>query len=257
MHHRTTLPSGIVLTFAMLLVCAAKVSAASCPSLGSVSSHDGHLYVARFFAGTPYTGAADAEFYTATAAFDAHIPSLSVTTADKTAGFRSETLGFLNPATEPLEAAVITFSQTDAADHCIEHLRIDVPSKSDDAQVKAVFDGLDPAATPIAPYKVLGSGSAISCLKPYAYAKVAGNPMQPQYPAIARSMGETGTVLVRVALNADGSVAGASLYKSSGFTSLDQSALLAAQATRYSPEIFRCEPITGAYIFRADFVARY
>jgi TonB family protein len=256
MHHRTAFSLGIVLAFAMLLVCAAKVSAASCPSLGSVSSRDGHLYVARIFAATPYSGAADAVFYTATAEYAAHIASLSVATADKTSGFRSETLAFLNPATEPFEAVEITFAQTDAADRCIAHLRIDVPSKSDDAQEKAVRDGLDPAATPIAPYKVLGSGSANSCLKPYAHAKVDGYPMQPQYPVIARSMGATGMSAVRVALNADGSVAGASIYKSSGFDSLDQAALQAALATHYKPEIFRCEPIAGAYIFRAEFAVR-
>jgi len=32
--------------------------------------------------------------------------------------------------------------------------------------------------------------------------------------------------------------------------------LQAAQATHYKPEIFRCEGIAGAYMFRAGFVAR-
>ncbi len=256
MHVRSALPSYTVFALAALIVCAGKASAASCPSLGPVSTHDGQLYVARFFAATPYAGTADAEFYTATAEYDAHIPSLSVATADKASGFRSETLSFLNPGTQPLEAAAITFAQSDAADHCIEHLRIDPAAQRDDASVKAVFDGLDPSAAPVALLKVLASGLALTCVKPYRYASIDGYPVQPQYPFIARSMGATGVVSVRVALNADGSVADASVYKSSGFESLDQSAVKAAQATHYLPQLFRCEPIAGVYIFKAEFTAR-
>jgi TonB family protein len=256
MKNRTALSFSVVLALSALLVCGARASATSCPSLGSVASHDGHLYVARSVAAAPFVGSAEATFYTATAAYGAHLPSLSVTTPDKTFGYRSETMSFINPGTEPLEAVVITFAQTDAAESCIDHLHIDPPSQGEDARVKAVFDALDPAAAPTALVKIPGSVSTLSCAKPYTIASVDGYPMQPQYPGIARAQGATGAASVRVALNADGSVVGTSIYKSSGFDSLDQSALQAAQATHYRPEIFRCEPIAGAYIFKAEFTAR-
>jgi TonB family protein len=176
-----------------------------------------------------------------------------VTVPDKTLGFHSETLSFLNPASEPLEAVVITYAQKNVSDRCIEHRRIDPVSTPDDEDVKAVFAGLDSATVPIRLLKALGSGLAPSCPKPYTEARIDGHPVQPQYPAIARVTGESGLVMVRLRLNADGSVASASIYKSSGFVSLDRSAIQAASSTHYLPELFRCEPVAGAYIFRAEF----
>jgi TonB family protein len=238
---------------AAVAICGARASGASCPIPEPISSHDGHLYVTRFIAATPYVGAADAVFYTATKEYDAHIPSLSVTAPGKGSEFRSETLSFLNPASEPLEAVVITYAQKNVSDRCIEHRRIDPVSTPDDEDVKAVFAGLDSATVPIRLLKALGSGLAPSCPKPYTEARIDGHPVQPQYPAIARVTGESGLVMVRLRLNADGSVASASIYKSSGFVSLDRSAIQAASSTHYLPELFRCEPVAGAYIFRAEF----
>jgi len=246
----------VPLVFATAAICGARASAAPCPAIGPISSHDGRLYVTRFIAPKPYVGAADAAFYTATNEYDAHIPALSVTTPGEPFGFRSETLSILNPATEPLEAVAVTFAQTDAPDRCIEHLHIGSGSKREDDSVKAAFAGLDPATAPIALLKVLGSGIAPSCPKPYVDARFDGQPVWPDYPDFALAAGEKGVVLVRTALNPDGSVASATIYKSSGFESLDRSALKAASSTHYLPQIFRCEPIGGEYLYNADFYGR-
>ncbi len=128
-------------------------------------------------------------FYTATNEYDAHVPALSVTVPDKTLGFHSETLSFLNPASEPLEAVVIAYAQTDAPDRCTQHAQIGPVSTHDNDEAKAILAGLDPLTLPIVPLKVLGSGSAPSCAKPYVKATIDGQPVQPKYPGIAQTMG--------------------------------------------------------------------
>jgi TonB family protein len=78
-------------------------------------------------------------------------------------------------------------------------------------------------------------------------------PAMPDYPSVARAAGVTGTVQVFVRLDASGNVVETGIYKSSGNATLDAAARRAAQDSSYSPEIYRCEPIPGTYLFRADF----
>lgn len=78
-------------------------------------------------------------------------------------------------------------------------------------------------------------------------------PVAPRYPTLAREQSATGVAFVRVDLDVDGSVAGTSIFRSSGNQMLDASAMDAARGSAYNAEIFRCEPISGSYIFRAEF----
>lgn len=98
------------------------------------------------------------------------------------------------------------------------------------------------------------STAARACAVRYRDA-TATAPSAPDYPEMARQQGAQGVVLITVELNADGSVAEVTVYKSSGNSFLDGAALAAAQRSKYRAEIFRCERIPGTYIFHADFRA--
>ncbi|MGP6191416.1 MAG: energy transducer TonB [Vulcanimicrobiaceae bacterium] len=94
-----------------------------------------------------------------------------------------------------------------------------------------------------------------ACANPHVDATVT-RPVEPDYPDIARQQGATGTVQVKVTLTASGSVAGASVYKSSGNVALDGAAVKAAQESSYAAEVDECQPTAGSYLFRADFTGQ-
>jgi TonB family protein len=60
-------------------------------------------------------------------------------------------------------------------------------------------------------------------------------PIQPPYPKRARTMGWEGTVVLRVGVSADGTVAEVAIHKSSGYPLLDQAAVMAARSRRFVP----------------------
>jgi len=57
----------------------------------------------------------------------------------------------------------------------------------------------------------------------------------PAYPSMSRRLGETGKVVLRVTLNAQGRVAKATVSQSSGFNRLDEAALAAVREWRCTP----------------------
>jgi len=58
---------------------------------------------------------------------------------------------------------------------------------------------------------------------------------EPSYPARARRAGAEGRVVVRVAISAEGTVTALTVQESSGSALLDEAALSAARASRFSP----------------------
>ena len=60
---------------------------------------------------------------------------------------------------------------------------------------------------------------------------------KPAYPETARRLGLTGVVLVRVLVDREGKVREAKAFRSSGYDSLDQAALLAAYKCVFTPAI--------------------
>jgi protein TonB len=62
-------------------------------------------------------------------------------------------------------------------------------------------------------------------------------PARPAYPKRAREMGWEGTVLLRVEVRTDGTVAEVKVEQTSGYTMLDQSAVVAARGWRFAPEM--------------------
>jgi TonB family protein len=61
-------------------------------------------------------------------------------------------------------------------------------------------------------------------------------PIRPPYPRRARVMGWEGTVILRVSVGADGTVADVAVHKTSGHPLLDQAAINAARDKRFTPE---------------------
>ena len=78
----------------------------------------------------------------------------------------------------------------------------------------------------------------------------------PDTPEMAREQGITGVSQIEVTLDASGAVMSASVYKSSGSAALDNAALAAARASRYSPALESCHAVGGSYLFRAEFDAQ-
>lgn len=74
------------------------------------------------------------------------------------------------------------------------------------------------------------------------------------YPGTAKILGtEPVEVLVRVVVEADGTVSSASIYKSSTDMAMDQAALRAARKSTYAPKMIACKAVPGVYFFNATF----
>jgi TonB family protein len=75
---------------------------------------------------------------------------------------------------------------------------------------------------------------------------------QPQYPGGVAL--RTTTVLIKLALDAAGHVADASVLQSGGDKAFDLLALDSAANSRFNPRLFLCSSIPGFYVFRARFI---
>lgn len=76
---------------------------------------------------------------------------------------------------------------------------------------------------------------------------------QPHYPLIARARGWQGTVEVLLSVLADGAVNAATLWRSSGYSVLDQAAVAAAQHSRFTPPR-ETAPLRGRMEYRFELV---
>jgi TonB family protein len=107
-----------------------------------------------------------------------------------------------------------------------------------------VPDGHDTVGTPGTP--------APDCAQPHVDPSTK-NPIQPEYPEIAREQGAYGTAKVAVTLDPHGNVLAAAISQSTGNAALDQEAIKAAKASTYVPEVVDCKPVGGVYLFKAVF----
>ncbi len=76
--------------------------------------------------------------------------------------------------------------------------------------------------------------TATALVLPSSDADYLNNP-PPAYPRVSRRMGEQGTVLLRVFINAEGRAEKVEIRTSSGYTRLDEAALETVQRWRYVP----------------------
>jgi periplasmic protein TonB len=99
------------------------------------------------------------------------------------------------------------------------------PPVAEVAQAPVAAPPAPPAAAPPAPAKVE---------LPSSDADYLNNPA-PAYPPVSKRLGETGKVIVRVYISADGAAQKCEVRTSSGFERLDTAALAAALKWRYVP----------------------
>ncbi len=109
-----------------------------------------------------------------------------------------------------------------------------------------------------------GSGGVISqpvvptqepgpaCSDPNVEAKTI-NAVSPERTASDFDANANATAMIKVDLDASGTVTGVSVYASTGSMELDRAALDAARASTYSPEIRGCQPVPGSYLFKVEF----
>lgn len=110
-----------------------------------------------------------------------------------------------------------------------------------------------PALAQTAPSTVSSPGASPPCAQPYREGSVI-DPAFASYPREAATQGLISvTVLVKVVIEADGSVSSATITKSSGNMYLDQAALKAARDTTYSPRIVNCVATRGSFLYKAVF----
>ncbi len=78
----------------------------------------------------------------------------------------------------------------------------------------------------------------------------------PPYPEVARRRGFEGKVVLEVAVKADGTVGSTSLKESSGYRSLDRSALSAVRRWQFFPATEAGAPVPSRVVVPIDFVLR-
>lgn len=101
-------------------------------------------------------------------------------------------------------------------------------------------------------YKIAPPSDMTKCAAPFVPATVV-RAMSPLYPRSVGRLNATVTVEIEVAINANGSLAGAWVYTPSGIPDIDAAALRAAEISKYQPGLAMCRPAPGNYLFRADF----
>ena len=113
---------------------------------------------------------------------------------------------------------------------------------------------VQPSSVPASPIGVESPSPSPkpACSAPDVPAK-AVDAVTPDDPPAARDEGISGMAKIRVDLDDEVNVAGASVFSSTGSAQLDQAALQAARDSRYAPERIDCKDVPGSYLFTVQF----
>jgi TonB family protein len=109
------------------------------------------------------------------------------------------------------------------------------------AEAAAVTPADAPAGVPVDPP---------ACKTPYAdaYTKHAEKAETPY------ANGYAGYVVVKLEIGPDGKLTGMRIDKTSHSAAFDEAAAEAVRESTFAPQIFRCEPVSGDYLFYVNFV---
>ena len=77
--------------------------------------------------------------------------------------------------------------------------------------------------------------------------------IKPDYPKGARQRGEQGDVILEIRVNAEGTVDGVKVAVSSGFAELDEAAVRAAKAAKFSPARSGRDPVASTARLKLQF----
>lgn len=115
-------------------------------------------------------------------------------------------------------------------------------------QIQAAPSSAEPVAAPARPKPAgpvtLGGELSVACPER----------TPPRYPHQSRRMGEEGTVVLRVELDEQGSVCATHVSASSGFTRLDEAALVAVRTWRCHPAMHHGQPVRATALQPFNFV---
>jgi periplasmic protein TonB len=103
------------------------------------------------------------------------------------------------------------------------------------------------SAAPAAPATPATGRQTMEISAPKNVSHLDCNITKPDYPAISRRHGESGTAYVRFVVGLSGKLENIELKKSSGYDRLDQAALDAVRASTCKPYLENGEPIRAAY----------
>lgn len=78
--------------------------------------------------------------------------------------------------------------------------------------------------------------------------------LAPTYPSQSRRLGETGVVILRVELNETGRVASAAVKSSSGYSRLDEAALVAVRTWRCTPALRNGQSVSSVALQPFNFI---
>jgi protein TonB len=103
-----------------------------------------------------------------------------------------------------------------------------------------------PAAPPAAAAPAIGK-ETMDIAAPKNVTHLDCNIAKPDYPALSRRRGETGTAYVKFVVGLSGRLENIELKKTSGFTRLDDAALAAVHASTCKPYMENGQPVRAAY----------
>ena len=110
-------------------------------------------------------------------------------------------------------------------------------------------------ALAFAPVQSVGStsGNYANTVAACAHSNVDATVTSPAQPQLPHGANLKGSATATVTIAPNGSVAAASITKSSGNPQIDKAVLDAAKHSTYSPKLVNCKPMQGSYLFHADF----
>lgn len=91
-----------------------------------------------------------------------------------------------------------------------------------------------------------------ACSEPNVEAKTI-TAVSPERTPSDLDSGTNATAMIKVDLDASGSVVGVSVYASTGSMELDRAAMDAARESTYAPEMRDCQAVPGSYLFKVEF----
>ncbi|CAH2917572.1 MAG: putative TonB-dependent receptor [uncultured Paraburkholderia sp.] len=104
-----------------------------------------------------------------------------------------------------------------------------------------------PATPPAAPATPAIGRQTLDIAAPKNVSHLDCNIAKPDYPALSRRRGETGTAYVKFVVGLTGKLENIELKKSSGFSRLDDAALATAHASACKPYLEDGQPVRAAY----------
>ncbi|WMJ69659.1 energy transducer TonB [Stenotrophomonas sp. 24(2023)] len=146
------------------------------------------------------------------------------------------------PLPEPLPAAAGSSDMPDAKP---------APPPEEAPKLVETAPAPPPAAEP-APAPAPVPGTPVAADRPMP---VPGQSPAPEYPPAALRRGETGSVVVRVDVDAGGQPTGTTLVQRSGSRDLDRAALDAVRQWRFTPAHSNGQPVPGSIEVPFDFKA--